>query len=83
MNKIRRFLSKCTLIVVRKSMNCSRPCSRCLKLIKSYGIKRVYYSDDQKLVFRKTEEITECIISKRYRIPWKEWHQFDNPSSNI
>lgn len=38
-----------TLIVVRigkkGNLTCSRPCEKCMRFIKDYGIKTIYYSD--------------------------------------
>ena len=38
-----------TIVVVRVMKNgkltCSRPCEKCMRFIKDYGIKKVYYSD--------------------------------------
>ena len=77
-NKIRRFLSKCTLIVVRGNKNTlsnSKPCKKCLALIKTYGIKKIYYSQERQLIFEKVRDMTheDCIVSKKYRVPWNEW----------
>ena len=72
--KIRRYFGKCELIVVRRTMNNSKPCQRCLNIIKSYGIKRVYYSYDGKLIKEKTNEMSTEHLSSRYRVPWNEFN---------
>ena len=37
-------MKKVTLVVVRKGMKMSRPCAICSEVIKSIGIRKVYYS---------------------------------------
>ena len=67
-------MRKCELIVVRRTMNNSKPCIKCLEMIKICGIKKVHYSYDQKLIFEKTEDIQTDHLSSRYRTPWNKWH---------
>lgn len=56
-------------------MNNSKPCKRCLALIKKYGIRKVYYSYDQELIYVKTRDITDPYLSSKYRNgPWSEWN---------
>ena len=43
--KIRRKFRKCKLIVVRRTMNNSKPCVRCLKLIEDIGIRSTKIRD--------------------------------------
>ena len=71
--KLRRYFRNVSLIVVRTRMTNSRPCSRCLELIKQYNIKRVYYSYDGDLVMEKTRDIETDHVSSKYRRPWSEW----------
>ncbi len=73
LEKVRRYLRKCKLIVVRLSMNISMPCKKCLELIKFYGIRKVYYSKNNELVRIKTNQIDNPYISSKYRNPWNEW----------
>ena len=64
-------MGKCCLIIVRRTMGNSKPCQRCLKIIKSYGIKKVYYSYDKKLVMERTSKMETDHISSKYRNGWK------------
>ena len=75
LKKIRRYFRNCKLVVVRTSMGNSKPCSKCLKMLKYYGIKKVYYSLEQEIVFEKTNEMETDHLSSRYTHPWREWEQ--------
>ena len=66
-DKVKRYLSKCTLIVVRRTMNNSKPCNHCLQMIKESGIKRVYYSYDKGLKMEKVNQMETSHLSARYR----------------
>ena len=46
---MRRFLSKCSLIVIKASLKAreignSKPCKNCIDFLKNAGIKKIYYS---------------------------------------
>ena len=46
---MRRFMSKCYLLVVKASpktqtVGNSKPCQRCIRFLQKTGIKRIYYS---------------------------------------
>lgn len=43
-------IRKVKLIIVRKDMKLSKPCNICANVIKSSGIRNVYYSDNGVLV---------------------------------
>ncbi len=59
---------------LRIPMSNSRPCSRCLDLIKRYGIKRVYYSYEKELVCEKPVQMETTHVSSKYAKPWSEWN---------
>ena len=74
LSRMRRFFGKCTLIVVRRTMNNSKPCSRCLEMIKKCGIKKIYYSHDQGLVYEKARDMENDHVSSAHRVPWHQWN---------
>lgn len=43
-------IKKVKLIVIRKEMKLSKPCEKCADVIRSSGIRNVYYSCDNSLV---------------------------------
>ncbi len=66
LEKVRRYLRKCKLIVVRKTMNNSKPCKHCVEMIKYYGIRRIYYSYEQGLKYESGNTITTDHVSAKY-----------------
>jgi len=71
--KFRRFLSKCDVIVVKTHLSNSKPCSRCVEMLKRHGVRRVYYSYERELKMEKVNELTNDHLSSRYRRPWSEF----------
>lgn len=69
---IRRFFRKCKLIVVRRTMNNSKPCNNCVQKIKFYGIGKIYYSYDQKIVYENSTRLCNDYISPRYKFTYSE-----------
>lgn len=65
--KIKRYMRKCILIVVRHNMANSKPCLHCLRKIKSYGIKKVYYSFEGTLIRENAFKMTTNHVSSGYR----------------
>lgn len=57
-------------MVVRTRMNNSAPCKHCLDLMKSLGIRRVYYSFEGKIVMEKVNEMQTDHISAKNRRTW-------------
>ena len=53
-------------------MSNSKPCARCLDLIKNYGIRKVYYSDEKRLIMEKTNNMETNHLSSKYRKPWND-----------
>ena len=68
--KLRRYLSRCDIIIVKKTMSNSAPCARCLKMLKEYNIRRVYYSYEKELKMEKVSEMENNHLSSKYRRPW-------------
>jgi glutaredoxin-related protein len=56
--------------VVKKTMSNSKPCSRCVEFLKNYGVRRVYYSYDEKLIVEKVNQLKNEHVSSKYRKPW-------------
>ncbi|MBA3285039.1 MAG: hypothetical protein H0U27_08275 [Nitrosopumilus sp.] len=75
MEKFRRFIRKCYIINVKKALSDSRPCKRCLCTLKSYGIKRIYYSRFGDLKMEKIIDMTTEHLSSKYRRPWSEFNK--------
>ena len=75
---MRRFLSKCDIIVVKKSYGNSRPCVRCLDMLKKSGIRRIYYSFERNLKMEKINEMETNHVSSRYRKPWSSQNKENN-----
>jgi hypothetical protein len=77
-SKIRRFLSKCQLIVVKASpktqtIGNSKPCQRCIKFLQKTGIKKIYYSvSPEEIVMEKITHIKNDHLSSKYRNPWSQ-----------
>ena len=69
-NKVRRYFKKCDLIVVRNTLSNSKPCKHCLKELKKYGIRRVYYSYNKNLLMEKVSEMKTEYITSKYRKSW-------------
>ena len=70
-SKLRKKLSKTDILVFRESpsgiLN-SKPCSECIKTMKSLRIRRVYYSiDDGSLVYEKISDIKSSHLSQMTR----------------
>lgn len=65
-DKVRRYLRKCKLIVVRRTMNNSKPCKHCVEMIKYYGIRRIYYSYEQGLKYESGNTLTTDHVSAKY-----------------
>jgi len=72
---IRRKFKKCTLYIVRNSLNPesehqfteSKPCKNCLGQLKKYGIRRIAYTTfDGKLVKKKINKLTTEHLSKAF-----------------
>ena len=69
--KMRRFLKKCDILVLKKNLASSGPCKRCLSFLKKCGVRRVYYSVGQdRIRMEKVNEMVSNHISSRYRKPW-------------
>lgn len=65
--KMKRFYKKCIIIVVRRTLNNSKPCKHCLEVLKEYGIKKVYYSMNKDIVAEKTNKMENNHVSSRRR----------------
>lgn len=63
-------MNKCTIIVVRNTLNNSKPCKKCIKFLKNSGIRKIYYSYEGGLKMEKTIEIETDHVSSKYRKPW-------------
>ncbi len=72
---MRRMLTKVTIIVIRQSNGkfvMSKPCQHCIKVMKSLGIKKIYYSgDSNNLVYEKiryiyTDHMSVATRNKKY-----------------
>ena len=61
--KSRVDLSKAYIYVYREHKNntlaCARPCSRCMKLIKQCGVKRIYYTSDDGYIREDLKNVNE------------------------
>lgn len=75
MCKLRRFLSKCDIVVVKKNCSNSMPCVRCTDMLKRYGLRRVYYSFDGDLKMEKVSELNSDHVSSKFRKPFKEFNK--------
>jgi hypothetical protein len=73
MKKFYRFVRKCHVINVKKGLSDSRPCQRCLDLLKSYGFQRVYYSIHKDIQMEKVQHMKNEHLSAKYRKPWSEF----------
>ena len=71
--KFRRFLSKCDIVVVKTHYSNSKPCSRCVDMLKKYGVRRVYYSYERELKMEKVNELKNDHLSSKYRRAWSEF----------
>ena len=65
--KLQRFLHRCDIIVVRKTMNNSKPYKHCLKFLKKCGIRRVYYSFNKSIIVEKVSNMDTDHISAKNR----------------
>ena len=67
LNKIRKIFKNTKIIVIRfdneKELKESKPCLYCLKIIKYFNIKGVYYSSNDKILYEKSNEINNNTIS--------------------
>ena len=71
--KFNRFIRKCNIINVKKGLSDSRPCKRCLNILKGYGFQKVYYSMYKKMEVEKIKYMENDHLSARYRKPWSEF----------
>jgi deoxycytidylate deaminase len=67
---LRRYLGKCDILIVKRKLSNSKPCSRCIEFLKNTGIRRVYYSCDEKIYIEKMNSIENEHLSSKYRKPW-------------
>ena len=72
-NKLRRYFNNCDIIVVRKNLSNSKPCKRCLESLKNYGVRRVYYSCDNKLIMEKISQMETNYLTSKYTTPWSKF----------
>lgn len=72
-NKLRRFLHKCSILVIKNHLSNSKPCTRCLEKLKNYGFRKVYYSYDKKIIVEKTNQMENDHLSSKYRKPWSSF----------
>ena len=59
-------MRKTKLIVIRRTYNTSKPCKHCVDLIKYYGIKKIYYSFNQGIVYERSTTIQTDHLSSKY-----------------
>ena len=74
-NKLRRFLKKCDILVVKKNCGNSRPCMKCLETMKKLGVRRVYYSFYNEIKVEKVNEMETEHVSAKFRRPWSEFRK--------
>src|SRR5665647_1850369 len=73
-DSLRRFLNKCDVWVVKKTQNSnSKPCMKCLQKLKNAGIRRIYYTDGDKIIVEKASKMETTHLSSKYRRPWNLW----------
>lgn len=72
--KFRRFIRKCHIVNVKKALSNSRPCKRCLSLLKKFGIQKIYYSNLGNITTEKVKDMTSDHISSKYKKPWSEFN---------
>ena len=72
-SKFRRFLSKCDVIVVKTHLSNSKPCNRCVEMLKKHGVRRVYYSYERGLKMEKVNQLENEHLSSKFRRPWSEF----------
>ncbi len=71
-------LSKMTLIVIRNKngmLGFSKPCSCCLQYINSIGIKKIYYSGEDSMIYEKTKNMRTNHVSMAYRTIFRRNHR--------
>ena len=70
-----RYLNKCDIIIIKKGLHASKPCTRCLERLKKLGIRKAYYSYDgtDKLKMEKINMMESHHVSSKYRKPWSEF----------
>lgn len=71
--KFIRFIRKCNIINVKKGLSDSRPCKRCLNILKEHGFQRVYYSIHKNIKMEKIKYMENEHLSSKYRKPWGEF----------
>ena len=71
--KFNRFIRKCNIINVKKGLSDSRPCKRCLNILKQHGFQRIYYSFQKNIKMEKVKYMENDHISSKYRRPWSEF----------
>lgn len=70
--KVARTLRKCSIVIIKHTMNNSKPCLHCLEILKKCGIRKVYYSCNQKLIEEKTCEMQTEHLTIKYRKPFNQ-----------
>ena len=66
LEKVRRYMRNVKILILRRTLNNSMPCKHCVDLIKYYGIKKIYYSYDQGLVYERSTTIQTDHLSSKY-----------------
>lgn len=70
--KLKKRLSKITIVVIRAdkygTLKNSKPCRKCVEMLKLYGFKNVYYStgDDSAPIVKKSIKTLENSHKSRY-----------------
>lgn len=74
-NKLRRIMRKCSIVIVRSACATSKPCNRCLNMLKKCGFQKVYYScGNDKISMEKLNIMESDHLSSKYRRPWADWN---------
>jgi deoxycytidylate deaminase len=70
-NKMKRIMSKLTLVVIRwngSNVKMSKPCKHCISYIKRIGIKKIYYSDEQSFIYSKVSQLESNHVSMVWKV---------------
>lgn len=72
--KVARTVRKCSMVIIKHTMNKSKPCLHCLDFLKKCGcgIRKVYYSCNQKLIEEKTCNMQTEHLTIKYRKPFNQ-----------